>query len=118
MTPASRTTNQYGTFVAKTDDPKFPCQGCAGMEDSRICAELPPCHVDLPYGPVIYKRIRSSKRIKIALCFDCVYQNKSIIGKACTIGHNPRFYHPRNGNPHDEKSGYKRKCADFKPVAL
>lgn len=36
----------------------------------------------------------------------------------CTIGHNPKFYMPRNNDPYDPRWGYKRKCDDFESIEV
>lgn len=56
--------------------------------------------------------------MKTRSCHVCKYRNKYVIGKICTLGHTPRFYLPRNGNPHDDNSGYKKKCNDYKDDIL
>lgn len=52
-------------------------------------------------------------------CHECEHQNTygrwAMTGEMCKIGHKPRHYLPRNGNPYDEKAGWKRKCEDYKP---
>jgi hypothetical protein len=31
----------------------------------------------------------------------------------CDKEHSPRWYKPKNDNPHDPDYGYKRKCGDY-----
>lgn len=56
--------------------------------------------------------------MKANLCSECknytTYEYWRYTEITCNIGHKPRFYMPRNGNPHDERAGHKRKCDDFK----
>ena len=51
--------------------------------------------------------------MKAKLCKDCHF-NKFPDNNPCVKGHHPRFYLPSNGNPYDDRAGYKRKCSDFK----
>lgn len=50
-------------------------------------------------------------------CEDCLHARYDYDWRknsfVCMRGHTPRFYAP---NPESVRWGYKRKCADFKPV--
>ena len=54
---------------------------------------------------------------KTKLCNKCKHHDTSrwswFTSTMCRMGHKPRFYLPRNGNPHDPMAGYRRKCDDF-----
>ena len=49
-------------------------------------------------------------------CEDC--QSREWVGNRglrCLLGHTPRFYAPRNGNPYADGWGWRRRCDDFVP---
>lgn len=56
---------------------------------------------------------------KTKRCHECkhyaMYGWSDLTREPCKKLHKPRFYMPRNGNPYDPLSGYRRKCDDFEP---
>lgn len=55
---------------------------------------------------------------KASLCVECKHETTygewmRYDGLVCKLGHKPRFYMPKNGNPHDPRAGWRRVCEDY-----
>lgn len=57
------------------------------------------------------------KAIKMRHCDECA-NHRAVIGNelACALDHKPRWFAPKNDNPHDINYGWKRKCEDFREL--
>lgn len=69
-------------------------------------------------GVALVNATRERRTLKTRHCDGCIHfaydrQDAEETGDLCSKGHRPRFYLPRNHNPHDPIMGWRRKCADF-----
>jgi hypothetical protein len=53
--------------------------------------------------------------MKATHCDECKHFNDEDVpgARVCEKNHKPRWYAPKNDNPHDLDYGYKRKCGDY-----
>ena len=55
--------------------------------------------------------------MKMQFCDECAnHRFQKVAEVVCTLDHKPRFYMPKNDNPHDQNYGWKRRCEDFKAM--
>ncbi len=53
------------------------------------------------------------KKSQTKNCSECLFHSFVSDKLICSKGFKVKFYMPRNGNPHDDKCGFKRKCNEF-----